>query len=206
MSHSDSLQLIFVKHPVPGKVKTRLGATLGHDTAVAIYQELLAYTCKITQALEADKAVWYGNDYPETDLWEEAGYERFPQTGPDLGARMQEAFEWGFGRGYKKIQIIGSDCAALTTDILAQGLEILEQSDFVVGPAKDGGYYLIGMNAPYYQVFKDKEWSTEHVLPETIRDLREGKKMYRFLPTLSDIDHEADLKGTFLERFLPANS
>jgi len=206
MAHSDSLQLIFVKHPVPGKVKTRLGATLGHDTAVAIYQELLSYTCGLTQTLAADKAVWYGNDYPETDLWAEAGYQRFPQTGPDLGSRMQEAFEWGFGRGYKKIQIIGSDCAALTTEILAQGLKVLGESDFVLGPAEDGGYYLLGMNAPYYRVFKNKEWSTESVLADTIRDLREGKRMYQFLQTLSDIDHEADLKGTFLEHFLPATS
>lgn len=206
MRHSDSLQLIFVKHPVPGRVKTRLGATLGHDTAVAIYQELLTYTCRLTQPLSADKAVWYGNDYPETDLWSEAGYKRFPQTGRDLGFRMQEAFEWGFSRGYKKIQIIGSDCATLTTEILEQGLEVLEESDFVVGPAEDGGYYLIGMNAPFYRIFKNKEWSTESVLPETIRDLREGEKMYQFLPTLSDIDHEADLKGTFLEHFLPSQT
>ncbi|MFK7920958.1 MAG: TIGR04282 family arsenosugar biosynthesis glycosyltransferase [Bacteroidia bacterium] len=206
MAHSDSLQLIFVKHPVPGKVKTRLGATLGHDTAVAIYQELLTYTCGLTKTLDADKAVWYGNDYPETDLWSEAGYQRFPQMGSDLGSRMQEAFEWGFSRGYKKIQIIGSDCATLTTEILEQGFAVLEESDFVVGPAEDGGYYLIGMNAPFYRVFKNKEWSTESVLPETIRDLREGKKMYQFLQTLSDIDHEADLKGTFLEHFLPSQA
>ncbi|MEL7339772.1 MAG: TIGR04282 family arsenosugar biosynthesis glycosyltransferase [Bacteroidota bacterium] len=203
MSQSDCLQLIFVKHPVQGRVKTRLGATLGHNTAVAVYQELLRYTRGLTQELDADKAVWYGNDYPEEDLWSEVGYERYPQTGSDLGSRMEEAFSWGFGRGYRKIQIIGSDCAALTTEILARGFAILDQSDFVIGPAEDGGYYLLGMNAPYYQVFKDKAWSTESVLPDTLRDLREGKKMLQFLPTLSDIDHEEDLKGTFLEHFLP---
>lgn len=206
MQQSDSLLLIFVKHPVPGKVKTRLGATLGHKTAVAVYQQLLEYTCSISESVKADKAIWYGNDFPEEDLWSKAGYPRFGQEGDDLGARMQQAFEWGFAQAYKKIQIIGSDCASLTSEIINEGFSILDRHDFVIGPAEDGGYYLLGMNTPYYAVFRSRKWSTPQVLADTVEDLRMGGKNFLCLPTLSDVDTEADLIGTFLEPFLPTHS
>lgn len=199
MSAPDSLLLIFVKHPVPGEVKTRLGASIGYDHATKVYEELLAYTRTQTEKVAADKAVFYGNEYPDEDLWSAVNYSRHPQKGPDLGERMANAFAWAFVFGaYKRVVIIGSDCAELTHELLNEAFEKLKQYDAVIGPAKDGGYYLLGLKEVFAPVFMDKEWSTETVLAATLRDLEgAGKSIYQ-LPVLADIDTVEDLSGTFL--------
>lgn len=196
------LLLIFVKHPEPGKVKTRLAASIGHVKAVEIYQELLSYTLKITQPLPVSKVVYYGNTIPSQDLWSEAGLTRKLQEGEDLGVRMEEAFSWGFSHGFQRIVIIGSDCAKLTTEILGKAFTTLSSQQAVIGPAEDGGYYLLGMNTLVSGIFSDKHWSTDTVFAATIRDLELADATYSLLPTLSDIDTLEDIPGTFLEEFL----
>lgn len=193
------LLLIFVKHPIPGQVKTRLAATLGNEGAVAIYQQLLAYSCEISKEITADKAVFYGNQVPETDLWKEAGYQRFLQEGADLGERMLQAFAWGFEQGYERILIMGSDCPHLDAAHLEQAFLQLQTHDAVLGPAKDGGYYALGLGKLFPDLFIRKEWSTQSVFTSTLNDLMRSEKSFYLLPTLSDVDHEEDLKGTFLE-------
>ena len=197
-----SLLLIFVKHPVPGKVKTRLAASIGHDQAVKVYQELLRHTQEISTPLSVAKTVFYGNEVPEQDLWSEAGYPRFLQQGPGLGERMEQAFSWGFQKGYKHIVIIGSDCAQLNTEILQEAFDRLRKQDAVIGPAQDGGYYLLGMNSLIPGIFSHKEWSTDTVFSATIRNFELGDFSYSLLPTLSDVDTIEDIPGTFLETFL----
>ncbi len=196
---NSKLLLIFVKHPVPGRVKTRLAADVGDEAAVRIYQQLLGYTLSLTQPLEVDNVVFYGNKVPETDLWQKAGYPRYLQEGPTLGDRMEQAFTWGFDQGYQEIAIIGSDCAELTTDILTQAFDILLDHNAVIGPAHDGGYYLLGMKHLIPGVFQRKYWSTSTVFAATIRDFELAEISYKLLPTLSDVDTVEDLKGTFLE-------
>jgi len=120
-----------------------------------------------------------------------------------LGARMSHAFHWGFEQGYEQICIIGSDCATLTTEILEGAYAVLDEKDFVIGPAKDGGYYLLGMSDFYPKVFEDKVWSTAEVRKEAIADLEAGKKSYDLLTELSDVDVVDDLRGTFLEPYIP---
>jgi rSAM/selenodomain-associated transferase 1 len=193
------LLLIFVKHPIPGQVKTRLAATMGNEGAVAIYQQLLAYSCEISKEITADKAVFYGNQIPETDLWKKAGYQRFLQEGEDLGARMLQAFVWGFDQGYERILIMGSDCPHLDAAHLEQAFLQLQTHDAVLGPAKDGGYYALGLRKLFPDLFLQKEWSTQSVFTSTLNDLMRSEKSFYLLPTLSDVDHEEDLKGTFLE-------
>lgn len=192
------LLLIFVKHPLPGQVKTRLAATLGNARTLAIYQRLLAYTLQISQELEADKAVFYGNEVPEKDLWQEAGYRRFLQQGEDLGARMMQAFDWGFQQGYDRILVIGSDCAQLTATHLRQAFAQLENHDAIMGPAKDGGYYILGLKERFPAIFTHKNWSTEDVFVSSLYDLISKGKSVMTLPLLSDIDREEDLADTFL--------
>ena len=203
---SDSLLLIFVKHPIPGQVKTRLAATVGHDVALNVYQELLRFTCNLASQLSVDKAVFYGNQIPETDVWQEAAFPRYLQQGPDLGSRMAHAFDWAFARGYQKVCVIGSDCATLTVDILQKAFDVLSQDAGVIGPAFDGGYYLLGLREAFPAVFANKDWSTASVLPDTLADFQSAGKTLFQLPALSDVDHEADLKGTFLEALLPKRS
>lgn len=196
---SKNLLLLFVKHPIPGQVKTRLAATLGHERALSIYQQLLAYTLHLSKELPTDKAVFYGNHIPESDLWSQAGYRRLLQQGDDLGARMQHAFAWGFAQGYERILIIGSDCAQLTVEYLQDAFSHLQHHDAIVGPAKDGGYYLLGLRQMIPALFHQKAWSTDQVFTSTLQDLLRLEKAFYLLPTLSDVDFEEDLKGTFLE-------
>jgi len=198
----ESLLLLFVKHPKPGNVKTRLGARIGHEKAVKVYGQLLQYTAEVVSGVAADKVVYYGNELPSTDLWKKAGYLRKLQEGETLGSRMAQAFAWGFAQGYKKIAIIGSDCATLTAEILQQAFQVLDSHQGVIGPAEDGGYYLLGMRSLLPGLFRDKAWSTDTVFSATLRDFERANWTYQLLPTLSDIDTLEDIPGTFLEGFL----
>ncbi|MEM7659402.1 MAG: TIGR04282 family arsenosugar biosynthesis glycosyltransferase, partial [Bacteroidota bacterium] len=185
---------------------TRLAATIGHDAALAIYRELLAHTRRLAQSFAGKAVIWYGNEMPEFDLWSEAGFDRYQQQGADLGERMAHAFEWGWQQGYERIAIIGSDCATLTSEILENAFVHLRETDAVIGPAEDGGYYLLGMSQWTPAVFQQKNWSTETVCEATIADLQIANRSFALLPTLSDVDTEADVQGTFLEGFLASLS
>lgn len=194
------LLLVFVKHPEAGEVKTRLAKGIGQEKALIAYQRLLAYTRDLIFPLTCEKAIFYGNTMPADDLWAQAGYQRYAQAGPDLGSRMEHAFQWGFSQGHERILVIGSDCATLTSRIVQEGFDQLAQHDAVLGPARDGGYYLLGINAPPLPtLFRNKAWSTSSVLQDTLADLKSARKSVFLLPELSDIDTVDDLPGTFLE-------
>ncbi len=198
----NDLLLIFVKHPVAGKAKTRLAATLGHEKALGIYRELLTHTQYVAEFSLASKVVFYGNEMPEEDLWSQAGFWRYAQQGENLGDRMMHAFSWGFSHGFEKVVIIGSDNARLQPRHLAKAFAALDNKDTVLGPATDGGYYIFGMKEVIEEVFKNKRWSTDSVLKDTLADLDKLNKSYTLLEPLSDVDVEEDLKGTFLEKWL----
>ncbi|RMG20166.1 MAG: glycosyltransferase [Bacteroidetes bacterium] len=193
------LLLIFVKDPEAGKVKTRLAKDIGQEKALQAYRRLLAHTLEVVRPVQAQKAVYYGNRIPAHDLWAAAQFPRYLQQGETLGQRMEQAFRQGFEQGYRHILIIGSDCAHLSTSILETAFDKLQQYETVLGPATDGGYYLLGMNALFSPVFHHKAWSTDTVLAHTLADLQAAGKTVFLLPTLSDVDTGKDLKGTFLE-------
>ena len=162
-----SVLIIFVKNPVLGKVKTRLADALGEENALLIYQKLLQHTCLVTGNIIADKYVFYLEFINHNDLWKNEVYKKKLQHGNDLGERMKNAFELLFQKGYKEIVIIGSDCYELTEEIIMNAFGELKQKDVVIGPAKDGGYYLLGMNIFIPELFTGKSWSTNKVLQET---------------------------------------
>jgi len=199
---SYQLLIIFVKHPAAGEVKTRLAAAIGDKEALNVYQALLLHTRSVAEGVSADKAVFYGNTLPDSDLWEEIGYPRMLQEGDTLGARMLQAFTWGYMQGYTSICIVGSDCLALTSDIVSAAFSQLAHHDAVIGPAHDGGYYLLGMNTLFPNVFQGKYWSTDTVFSATLRDFELAAYDYTLLPTLSDIDTVEDLKGTKFESLI----
>lgn len=190
---SPCLLLIFIKNPVAGKVKTRLAKSIGTERALGVYLQLLHHTLEITKALALDKKVYYSDWIEEKDNWAKAGYEQGLQSGTDLGQRMSEAFERAFEDGYKKVVIIGSDCWELTPSILTEAFDSLNLKQVVVGPARDGGYYLLGMKHYYPELFLNKSWSTSSVFSETVADLRKRNLSYHLLPVLSDVDEEKDL-------------
>jgi len=186
--------IIFVRNAVLGKVKTRLAATMGNETALNIYQQLLTHTHSITQNIACQKFIFYADEKNENDLWENDLYKKQVQHGDNLGERMGNAFNHLFCLGYKRICIVGSDCVALTTNLLHTAFEHLQTHDTVIGPSLDGGYYLLGMNQIIQGIFEEKEWSTDSVLTDTMANISNSKKSCAVLPVLSDIDTEEDWK------------
>ena len=191
-SASSTTLLIFAKHPRAGEVKTRLGNALGHDAAVAVYRKLIQYTVSQVKPLDCAKELWYGNEIPSTDSWDALEPRRKLQPKGDLGFKMSYAFQEAFQNGAPKVLIIGSDCPDLSTPVLEEAINALNFSDMVLGPAVDGGYYLLGMNA-YYPLFDDIAWSTDSVARTTLEKAREHDLSHYLLPTLSDLDTPEDL-------------
>lgn len=185
--------MVFAKNPELGKVKTRLAETIGHEKALAVYLKLLEHTYAIADKIFADKAVFYSDRVEEFDILDYYKFPKFLQRGKDLGERMDRAFGEAFAQGYEKVVVIGSDCYELTSEIIADAFELLSDHNVVLGPAKDGGYYLLGMDRHYSHLFRDKKWSTSDVLLDTILDIKKMKRSYTLLPTLSDVDEEKDL-------------
>lgn len=183
--------VIFIKNPVPGRVKTRLAADLGHEQALSIYRQLLAHTRAQALACAAERLLFYSDTIDEQDEWLAVFFAKHLQQGSDLGARMAHALGQALA-GAERAVLIGSDIPGLTADILAQAFDLLEGHDFVLGPAADGGYYLIGMRQPAAAVFEGIIWSTPTVLQATLERIQALGGSCSFLPTLSDIDTAAD--------------
>lgn len=184
--------LIFTRNPELGKCKTRLASTIGDKPALEIYKFLLEHTAKITEALDVTKEVHYSEEIWENDVWNNAIYSKKVQMGIDLGERMLNAFKNGFKAGFEKIIIIGSDMFDLSQSDLDVAYSQLEKNDYVVGPAEDGGYYLLGMKVLNEKLFRDKAWGTGNVLKDTLKDLKEEK--LALLEVRNDVDYFEDIK------------
>lgn len=196
-SKTSSLLIIFYRNPELGKVKTRLAASIGDAKAFAIYLLLSEHTRSVTEKLPVDKALYY-SDYVDTeDNWSKSRYQKFSQTGDALGEKMENAFKAGFSSGYKSICIIGTDCLDLTPRILKEAFRKLLTHEVVIGPALDGGYYLLGMNHLHQLLFKNKNWGENNVLSQTLNDVRMLGLSFLQLETLGDIDREEDLPPNF---------
>lgn len=187
------LLIIFYRNPELGKVKSRLADTVGEERALAIYLKLASFTRSVTSVINCDRVVYYSNFIDREDSWPNDKYVKHLQRGDDLGSKMRHAFETAFAQGYKRVCIIGTDCMELTSDILKEAFEALIRSDSVIGPAFDGGYYLLGMNRFIPEVFSNKRWSTYTVCTDTIDELKRLHRSYHVMPTLHDVDNEADL-------------
>lgn len=201
---SKSALIIFVKNPVLGKVKTRLAKSIGDDKALEVYNLLLKHTEEITHSLPVDKFVFYSEKIEKYDIWDQKEYRKHLQKGEDLGSKMKTAFEEVFLMGYRKIIIIGSDLLQLKKSDILDALEALNTSDYVIGPATDGGYYLLGMKKLKPELFLGKNWSTKDVFVKTIADLND--ESYAILEERNDIDTVDDLMAEpLLHQFLLDN-
>ena len=190
------LLIVFYRNPVRGAVKTRLAATVGDEKALQIFSKLALHTQDIVAEVAVDKNVCYSESIQEGDVWPDH-YQKTVQHGADLGERMKDAFARGFRSGYNAICIIGTDCLELTGNIVVEAFESLRHADAVIGPAQDGGYYLLGMRKLYPEVFRNKAWSTETVCRDTIADFERLGLTFVKLPVLCDVDTEEDLPDTW---------
>lgn len=178
--------LVFQKNEVLGKVKTRLAAGLGKTRALEIYRLLLDKTYFELGTISVPIWTYFSDFIPENPTYP-AG-NRMLQVGQDLGERMKNAFAENFESGMEKVVLIGTDCPSLEGTHLAQAFEALDQSDLVLGPAMDGGYYLIGMKRRSDFLFEGIFWSTELVLSQTLALAAAQGMQTSLLPVLEDID------------------
>lgn len=192
------LLLLFVRNPELGKVKTRLAAAVGPERALEIYLRLLHHTLDITRELPVQKLVYYSDHVDTNDLWPNEQYGKRLQPPGDLGEKMEAAFAAAFAEEYTSVIIIGSDCLQLTPNLQQQAYHELTQHDVVIGPALDGGYYLLGINKLYPELFRNKRWSTKDVFPDTLHDIQTLQLSCVLLPRLADVDYIEDLDATRL--------
>ena len=192
LASSKDLLLIFTRNPELGKCKTRLAETVGDETALDIYKFLLRHTVSITKNLNAATQVWYSEEIWDDDIWDDAFYDKKLQKGPDLGVRMANAFQGGFASGYERIIIIGSDMFDLGQNDLENAFAQLRENDFVIGPAEDGGYYLLGMKTFKSELFQNKPWGSETVLKDSLKHLKNEKLI--LLEERNDVDVYQDIK------------
>ncbi len=186
--------LIFTRNPELGKVKTRLAKNIGETNALRVYKDLLQHTMEQTQNLNCDKFVFYDTMIVHNDIWSEDFYQKRVQSSGDLGHKMQAAFEMLFEMGYKSCIIVGSDLFDLKSEQIETAFIELQKNEVVIGPAEDGGYYLLGLKEMNKILFHNKNWGTSSVLADTLTDLA-SQKIYQ-LPTLNDIDTFEDLMNS----------
>ncbi len=191
--------ILFVRKPEYGKVKTRLAADIGEEKALEIYEMLLQHTQSISAKVQAEKFVFYATEICEDDIWNE--YKKFAQHGTNLGGRIEFAFKNIFAEHYENVMIIGSDCFELTNEIIEEAFSLLEKNEVVIGPAKDGGYYLLGMKKMYSTIFQNINWSTHEVFDQTLQKIKSLDLRYGLLPVLRDVDTVQDLPAALMNIF-----
>lgn len=199
--HSDILMnknclIVFAKNIVLGKVKTRLAKTIGDTGAVNVYIKLYNITEQASSNVkDTDIQIHFSDEILE-GVWPNAS--KFVQSEGDLGQRMNHAFKNAFEQGYEKVICIGTDLPEMNTEIIEKAFKKLDQTDFVFGPAADGGYYLVGSNEPQSYIFQNKPWSTDGLLELTLNEITENKHTYTQLDILNDIDTVEDLEKSVL--------
>jgi rSAM/selenodomain-associated transferase 1 len=184
--------IVFVKNPEKGKVKTRLASVAGDEAALRIYCLLLEKTRSAALGVPCSRLLCYSDYIPVADEWPDTAFRKAVQSPGDLGQRMASAFGEAFCSGAHKAVIIGSDCPDLDAALIRNAFAALDCTDFVVGPACDGGYYLLGMKYLVPEVFQGIPWSTASVADDTLRLIRSLGMNYTLLPRLSDIDEYED--------------
>ena len=193
---------MFVRAPEVGRVKTRLAASIGPDAALRVYQRLAEHTVREALAVDAAQVRVHHTPADAGEAvrgWLGDGPVLLPQAEGDLGARMRDAFARAFAEGFRRVVIIGSDLPGIRTALLRRALELLDEHEAVIGPAHDGGYYLLGLRVPVDRVFEGVAWSTPGVLAATLGRLREAEIAPAMLEPLRDVDTVEDLPPGWLE-------
>ena len=198
MPELDRRLIVFTRYPEPGKVKTRLIPTLGEVGAARLHRDMTTHTLAWARELS-------GRDGTSVEVRFEGGSRasmreefgaavRYVPQGPgNLGARMARAVDEAVAAGAGSIVIVGTDCPEMTLEIARRAFDGLQLRDLVLGPARDGGYYLIGLRRTLPKLFRNIPWGTAEVLSATLRRANELRASYLLLEELSDVDRPEDL-------------
>jgi len=190
--------IIFTRYPEPGNTKTRLIPALGADGAAALQCEMTRHVLGVAGRLAADAPVslevrFEGGDVEKMTARFGSGPQYRRQGPGDLGCRLQRALDEASAEGARRVVIVGADCPEITVELLAEAFERLSTAELVLGPATDGGYYLIGLRRGTAELFTDIAWGSDRVLRQTRRRARELALSVATLPELSDVDRPEDL-------------
>jgi rSAM/selenodomain-associated transferase 1 len=189
-----SCVVVFGREPIPGRVKTRLAGGVGEEAASLIYGELLAHTLVVARSVEAAVMLALAEP-PARSFRAPVDVAVEVQVSGDLGRRLAATFERRFCDGYRRVVVIGSDCPELAPRHLDAALAGLAAHPVVLGPAADGGYWLVGAQPPLaLDIFRDVPWSTGRVLETTRARLRRLGLHWLELEELADLDSAADLR------------
>jgi rSAM/selenodomain-associated transferase 1 len=194
--------LVFVRAPEAGRVKTRLAASIGADAALGVYRRLAEHTLREALAVVgAEVRVHFTPAETEAAVraWLGAGPTLLPQADGDLGERMRDAFARAFADGHRRVVIIGSDLPEMRADLLRRAIALLDGHEAVVGPARDGGYYLLGLTWLADGIFEGVAWSTPGVLAATLERLQGAGITPVLLEPLTDVDEVGDLPPGWLD-------
>jgi len=195
--HSERL-IVFSRYPEPGKTKTRLASALGMEGAARLQREMAAHALSRARAFAAGRPVglevhYEGGSVGRMAEWLGPGLAYRPQAGGDLGARMEHAVAEAFRTGAERVVLVGTDCPGIATTILRSAFNLLGLFDLVLGPARDGGYYLIGLRREAPELFRDIPWGTATVAARTLAAAAELGLRAVTVDPLVDVDRPEDL-------------
>jgi len=190
--------IVFTRYPEPGKTKTRLIPVLGIEGAAQLHRQLalgaIAQAKQLQNTRQLSVEVYFtggSQQLMQTWLGTDLVYE-IQGTG-DLGAKMAIAFQMSFNSSVEKVVIIGTDCPDLNSQVMALAFDKLDNHNLVLGPALDGGYYLIGLRQFIPELFRSINWGTAEVLAQTVAIAQNLNLAVAYLPPLADIDRPEDL-------------
>lgn len=202
MNHNNNCLLLFVKSPIKGQVKTRLAAETSGDFAVELYKYFVEDTISLAENLDVHLELCFcpANTKSTFSEWLGEQYCYTPQIGDNLGERLKNAFGKVFEEGFSNVVAIGSDSPDLPVNYLSESFEALAEYDTVIGPANDGGYYLIGFSKEEFipEAFDNISWSTDSVFEQTVSILKQHDRKMHLLPLWHDVDTIEDLKSLLL--------
>lgn len=197
-SRASTAFIVFARAPEPGRVKTRLAATLGDAQALAIYTWLAEHTLAVVRAAAGQshaRVVVYhtpADAAPAMTAWLGNDLEYRPQRGNDLGARMAHAASAELSRGASAVVLVGTDCPSLDVGVLQRAVGVLDTAEVALGPATDGGYYLLALRRAHAALFEEIPWSAADTLSCTLAAAAGAGLSVALLEERADIDTAED--------------
>jgi uncharacterized protein len=190
--------IVFTRYPHPGQAKTRLIPALGSAGAADLHRQMAEHTmAQVRQLQQTDpiavEVQFTGADRAAMQAWLGDEWVYRHQSEGDLGDRMAQAIQSAVQAGAQSVLVIGTDCPHVDTLLLAQAFQSLQTHDLVIGPASDGGYYLIGLTQVIPELFQNMPWSTDRIFPRTIAIAQQQHLSIALLPVLTDVDYPDDL-------------
>ncbi|MGD1906975.1 MAG: TIGR04282 family arsenosugar biosynthesis glycosyltransferase [Leptolyngbyaceae cyanobacterium] len=166
--------ILFTRYPIAGQTKTRLIPYLGAEQAADLQRKMTEFIVDTTRPLQIRDRLslevhFAGGSLRQMQRWLGPKLAYRPQQGCNLGDRLHHAFSQGFQADAERIVVIGSDCPAISAHHLEQAFHQLKSHDLVLGPAQDGGYYLVGLSRSCAELFQNIAWGTERVFNQTAK-------------------------------------